>query len=126
MLTELIEIAAIVVGVFFVFVSSLGVFRLPDFYLRIHAPTKAATLGLICLLVAVALNLPDRTVVTKAVLAVLFLGLTAPVGGHLLARAAYRNGVRPDETTGIDEYGPAVAERRAEPGREPLHAHDLD
>lgn len=126
MWTDWIEMAAIGVGVFFMLVSSLGVFRLPDFYARIHAPTKAATLGLVCLLVAVALEVPDKTVATKAVLAVLFVGLTAPVGAHLLARTAYRNGVRASERLRIDEYAPVVEHRRSLPGREPTHACDLD
>lgn len=126
MWTEWIEIAAIAAGVFFMFVSSLGVFRLPDFYARIHAPTKAATLGLICLLAAVANEVPDKTVATKAVLAVLFIGLTAPAGAHLLARSAYRNGVRASPRTRIDEYAPMVKRRKATPGCEPLHPCDLD
>lgn len=120
-----VEIAAILAGAFFMLVSSIGIFRLPDFYLRVHAPTKAATLGLICLLVAVALNVSDRTVVTKAVLAVLFLGTTAPVGAHLLARAAYRNGVPSVGEPLVDEYAPTVLRRQVEPGREPVRARDL-
>lgn len=121
-----LEMAAVVAGVFFMFVSSLGVFRLPDFYARIHAPTKAATLGLACLLAAVAMEVPDGTVATKAVLVLLFIGLTAPVGAHLLARTAYRNGVRAASPPRVDEYAAVVQHRKALPGREPTCACDLD
>lgn len=127
MWTDLLVAACIVVGVFFMFVASLGVFRLSDFYLRVHAPTKAATLGLAFLLAALALHLPEKTVATKALLALLFIGATAPVGGHILARAAYRNGVPPTPGTEPDEYAPLVRDRKADPASdEPQSAHDVD
>ena len=122
---EWLEIAAILIGVFFMLVSSIGIFRLPDFYLRIHAPTKAATLGLTCLLLAVGLDVHERTVVTKALLALLFIGTTAPVGAHLLARAAYRNHIPSSGEPLMDEYGPMVGRRRTGPEREPRCAQDL-
>jgi multicomponent Na+:H+ antiporter subunit G len=124
LLIDLLGIAAILLGVFFMFVASLGVFRLSDFYLRIHAPTKAATLGLAFLLIALALNVPERSVVTKALLALLFIGATAPVGGHILARAAYRNRVPPTPGTEPDEYAPLVHGRRADPDA-PRSADDV-
>jgi multicomponent Na+:H+ antiporter subunit G len=126
LLIRVVEVAAVIVGVFFMFVSALGVYRLPDFYTRVHAPTKAATLGLFCLLVAIALDLGEKTVVTKAVLALLFIGATAPVGAHLLARAAYRNGIPSAATPAIDEYAEVVERRKLDPGIEPDHAADLD
>lgn len=123
---SLIEAAAIVVGVFFMFVTSLGIHRMPDFYSRLHAPTKAATLGLFCLLVAVAVAIPEPVVITKALLALAFIGATAPVGAHIMSRAAYRSGVQSDENTVIDEYASAVAERkRRGAGEGPVRAHDL-
>lgn len=90
---EVLELVAIVIGVGFMAVASIGVLRLPEFYMRAHAPTKAATLGLLFLFVALALDVQDRAVVTKAILAMLFIGATAPVGAHLLARAAVRRGI---------------------------------
>src|SRR5690554_4958159 len=125
-LWTLIEAVAIVVGVFFMFVTSLGVYRMPDFYSRLHSPTKAATLGLFCLLVAVAVAVPEPVVITKAVLALAFLGATAPAGAHIMSRATYRSGVKGDPSTAIDEYAPVVAARkRREGGRGPVEAPDL-
>jgi multicomponent Na+:H+ antiporter subunit G len=122
-----LKLLCILLGVFFMFVGSLGVLRLPDFYSRVHAPTKAATLGLFFLLFAVALDLAEGVVVTKAFLALLFIAATAPVGAHILARAAFRNGVAPMEGTETDEYATPVRRRKADPhGREPEHAADLD
>lgn len=127
MLIKTIEIAAILIGTLFMFVSAVGVVRLPDLYSRIHAPTKAATLGLIFFFVAVAVNVHETTVVTKAILAFLFISATAPVGGHLLARAAYRNGVPASPDTLVDEYAAVVKRRKNDPTLiEPDHALDLD
>jgi multicomponent Na+:H+ antiporter subunit G len=107
----IIEYIAIALGVFFMFVASLGVLRLRDFYMRIHAPTKAATLGLIFLLIAVAIAVREPALVTKAVLAVVFVAVTAPAGAHLLARAAYRNGVPYSSDTRPNEYDRYARER---------------
>jgi multicomponent Na+:H+ antiporter subunit G len=126
LLIDALTIAAVIVGVFFMFVASLGVLRLNDFYLRIHAPTKAATLGLVFLLAAVVLTVQDKTVATKAFLAVLFIAATAPAGAHLLSRAAYRNDVPRSPDTELDEYAPVVVGRKRDPTKEPTHAHDLD
>ena len=46
----------ILAGAIFTFISSLGLARLPDFFTRLHAPTKATTLGVGCLLVASAIH----------------------------------------------------------------------
>ncbi|HMY20320.1 MAG TPA: monovalent cation/H(+) antiporter subunit G [Polyangium sp.] len=115
MVIDSIEMAALVLGAFFMFVASLGVLRLADFYTRIHAPTKAATLGLAFFLVALAIHLRYGAGVAKALLAMLFVGMTAPVGAHILARAAYRNGVRP--TTKFDEYAPFAEAHKDTPDR---------
>jgi multicomponent Na+:H+ antiporter subunit G len=123
---SVLKIVCVLIGVFFIFVASLGVLRLPDFYSRVHAPTKAATLGLFFLLFALSLAHPQPMVITKAFLALLFIGATAPVGAHILARAAYRNGVAPMAGTLVDQYADPVQRRRDVPGREPLHAADLD
>ncbi|MEW6120602.1 MAG: Na+/H+ antiporter subunit G [Pseudomonadota bacterium] len=80
----------ILVGALFTFVGSLGLFRLRDFYTRLHGPTKATTLGVGCLLIASALffSLRDGGVSLHEVLVTLFLFITAPVSAHLLAKAA--------------------------------------
>lgn len=95
MLLEFLISIFIVLGLFFMLVAAVGVVRLESFYERIHAPTKAATLGLIFLLAAVVIRIPELSVAIKSLLALLFFAVTAPVGAHLLCRTAYRRGVRP-------------------------------
>jgi multicomponent Na+:H+ antiporter subunit G len=125
--TDLVTAAAIAVGIFFMFVASVGVYRLSDFYLRMHAPTKAATLGLMFLLGAAVVSLHEKEVFTKALLAVAFIAATAPVGAHILSRAAYRNDIPPSADTAPDEYAAVVQRRKSDPARpEPAHAEDMD
>jgi multicomponent K+:H+ antiporter subunit G len=80
----------ILAGALFTFVGSLGLVRLPDFYTRLHGPTKATTLGVGSLLVASALYFSTRGggISAHEVLVTLFLFVTAPVSAHLLAKAA--------------------------------------
>jgi multicomponent K+:H+ antiporter subunit G len=80
----------ILAGAAFTFIGSLGLARLPDFYTRLHAPTKATTLGVGSLLIASALYFSTRGdgISLHEVLVTLFLFITAPVSAHLLAKAA--------------------------------------
>jgi multicomponent Na+:H+ antiporter subunit G len=82
-------IFCIVVGTFFLFIAALGILRLPDAYCRMHASTKAASLGIGFVVLATALFFADTEVSTKALMIVVFIFLTAPVAGHLLGRAAH-------------------------------------
>ena len=78
------------VGAFFFLVSAIGLLRLPDFYCRIHAPTKAATLGVMLLgLGAILRTLEQGNLVWVEDVAILvFLFLTIPISSQVLARAA--------------------------------------
>jgi len=80
----------ILVGAGFTFIGSLGLLRLRDFYSRLHAPTKASTLGVGSLLIASALffSYQEEGLSLHEVLVTLFLFITAPVGAHLMAKAA--------------------------------------
>jgi multicomponent Na+:H+ antiporter subunit G len=85
--------ALVLLGGFFCFVAGFGVLRLPDVLMRMHASTKAGTLGSGLILVAVAIYFGDLATITRAVAAILFLLITAPVAAHMIGRAAFRVGV---------------------------------
>ena len=78
------------IGAMFFLISAIGLLRLPDFFCRIHAPTKAATLGVMLLSLGAILNsLVQGNLVWVEDLAILvFLFLTIPVSSQVLARAA--------------------------------------
>ncbi|HKL89237.1 MAG TPA: monovalent cation/H(+) antiporter subunit G [Salinibacter sp.] len=82
----------LLVGSLFVLVAALGVLRLPDLLMRMHAATKAGTLGAGLLLVGVAVSAPETSVMARALATFVFLLLTAPIAAHLIARAAYHTG----------------------------------
>lgn len=89
---ELLISALLLLGGAFVLVGSIGLARLPDFFMRLHGPTKATTLGIGGLIVALLIH---QTAIAGAPrlqeLAIsLFLFITAPVTAHLLSKAAIR------------------------------------
>ena len=91
-MAEWIMAVLVVLGGFFCFVAGLGVLRLPDVLIRMHASTKAGTLGAGLILAAVAVHFGDAATITRATAAILFLLLTAPVAAHMIGRAAFRDG----------------------------------
>lgn len=109
---ELLACLLLVSGLFFTLLGSIGLVRLPDFYTRMHAPTKATTLGVASILAAAALTLPGNplSVGLKVALVIVFLFVTAPIAAHMLARAARGAGVPAAPETHVDELPPAAVE----------------
>ncbi len=88
-LIELCLSVLIITGVLFSLVASIGLLRLPDLYMRLHAPTKTSTLGLGCLIIgAQGYALWDGQINVAVLLITLFVFITAPVSANLLAQAA--------------------------------------
>jgi len=87
---ELLLSVLVLAGALFTFIGSLGLWRLRDFYTRLHGPTKATTLGVGCLLIAssVFFSVSGDGWSLHEILVSLFLFITAPVSAHLLAKAA--------------------------------------
>jgi multicomponent Na+:H+ antiporter subunit G len=93
----------LLIGAAFMLLAGIGIVRQPDLFTRMQAATKAATLGAICTLLAVAVYFSDLAITTRALLISLFIFLTAPVSAHLIARAAYFVGAPLWRGTVIDE-----------------------
>ena len=105
----------LLLGAFFVLIASIGVVRLPDILMRMHAATKAGTLGGGLLLIAVAVSLPEGGVVARALATFVFLLLTAPIAAHVIARAAYHAGEAVLwERTCVDELAEALHHEAAD------------
>ena len=97
--------ALLIIGSIFCLVAAVGMLRLPDTLIRMHAATKAGTLGAGCILAAEAIVAAELGTTLKTIAAIVFLLLTAPVAAHLIGRAAYHQGIRLFEKTWIDELG---------------------
>ena len=118
---EILTAALVVGGAFFAFIAALGVLRLPDVLIRMHASTKAGTLGCGLILLAVATHFGETAIVARALAAILFLLLTAPVAAHMIGRAAYRSGVPLWKGMVIDELGRPPARGETAEAREERH-----
>jgi len=77
----------------FMLLGAVGVFRFPDLYSRVQASAKAATLGVALMILALAIHFSDFGITVSSLLVIGFFLLTAPVAGHMIARAAYFSGV---------------------------------
>jgi multicomponent K+:H+ antiporter subunit G len=90
-------------GSLFFLAGAVGLLRLPDFYTRLHSPTKAATLGLMLLAlgsILVDLSRGLEVWLTDALL-IVFVLLTIPVSSQMLLRgAAARRVPQAESTTG--------------------------
>lgn len=100
---------AIVVGVMlvaggiFTFLAALGVVRLPDVYTRMHAASKAGTVGSGLMLFAAGIHSLDLAIFLRALAGFVFFILTAPIAAHLVAKAAHNAGYRLTRVTVLDE-----------------------
>ena len=93
----------VVAGATLALLAGLGVVRMPDVFTRMQASTKASTLGLGCLLAALAIRHPDVSIVMRALSIGAFMMLTTAVSAHVIARAAALTGVPLWKGTLIDE-----------------------
>jgi multicomponent Na+:H+ antiporter subunit G len=103
MINEIVTALLLVLGSLFSFVAALGMLRLPDTVIRMHAATKAGTLGAGLILIAEAFFYAESGITLRALAAITFLLLTAPVAAHLIGRAAYYSGIRLWKKTWIDQ-----------------------
>ncbi|MGQ5111900.1 Na+/H+ antiporter subunit G [Bacillus halotolerans] len=96
----------ILMGALICLAASFGTLRLPDMYTRSHAASKGSTLGVNMILLGVFFFLWCITgeISAKILLGIFFIFITAPVGGHLICRAAYNSGVKLDERSVQDDY----------------------
>jgi multicomponent K+:H+ antiporter subunit G len=87
---EILISAALVFGAGFALIGSWGLAKLPDFYTRLHGPSKASTLGVGGMLLASMLYFAAREGMPSLheLLITLFLFITTPVSAHMLAKAA--------------------------------------
>ena len=108
----------LLLGALLVLVGSIGLMRMPDFYMRLHTPTKATTVGMGSLLLASGLwfTVQQQAVSVHEILITLLLFITAPVTAHMLAKSALQKRVRSEEKTEGLELARDAANRRPPKG----------
>ena len=105
-MTEWLSSGLFVAGATLALLASIGVLRMPDVLTRMQASTKASTLGLGCLLLGLAVQNPELSLVIRAASIMAFMLLTTAVSAHVIARAAARGGAPLWEGTVVDERPP--------------------
>ncbi len=107
MIGELVVSLFILVGATFALIGSIGLVRLPDFYTRLHGPTKATTLGVGALLLAsvIYFSALREGLSLHEALITLFLFMTAPVSAHLLVRAGLHHRVESRSRAPAEDHG---------------------
>ena len=92
--------------------AGVGIVRLNDVFSRMHAATKAGTLGLALICLAVMVTAETWGEVVEALVVFLFMIASAPVGAHLIGRAAFRTRVPIDPKTVLEPGAEAFRRRR--------------
>lgn len=106
MILDVILSALLVIGGLFGLLGSFGLLKLHDTMQRLHAPTKATTVGVgAALVVSMLYALTQGRVSWHELLITLFLLLTAPITGNLLAKAHMHSRMRKDDLppTGVTD-----------------------
>ncbi len=113
---EWIAAFLLIAGSLFMLVAAIGVVKLSDVYMRMHAITKAASLGAILMLAAVSIIYIQWIVWVEALMVVVFVIITAPIASHMIAKAAHKTGMPKgpgyimDELEGVDTELPEKEE----------------
>ena len=98
---EVVVSLLLVLGSLFVLIGAFGLYRLPDFFMRLHGPTKATTLGVGAMVVAslVYFSATGDGLSLHELLISLFLFISAPVSAYMLAKAAVQQRLPLDPKT---------------------------
>lgn len=102
-MSQILVATLLIAGGVFAAIAGLGLLRFPDVLMRMHASTKAGTLGVGLSVISVSIFFANDLVTTKVILIVAFILLTAPVAAHLIGRAAYRTASPLWEPTIVDD-----------------------
>jgi len=121
-LAELVIAFFLVVSGVFGFVGSFGLIKLRETMQRLHAPTKATTLGVGGVLIASMLYflLIEGSLSFHELLITLFLFLTAPIVAHFIAKTFIQANIRPSDVPptggehGWSMYNDPPSDRREE------------
>ncbi len=98
---DIILAVFVLIGAVFILLGSLALVKMPDFFMRLHGPTKATTLGTGAILIASAISFSGHVdgISLHEILITGFLFITAPVGAHLMAKSALHLKLRQEERT---------------------------
>lgn len=88
-MSELVTVIFLLSGCCFMLIAGIGILNMPDVLCRAHAITKALTLGISLMLVALFGKFGTYSSGLKVTLAIMFQFITIPLAGHIFALYAY-------------------------------------
>jgi multicomponent Na+:H+ antiporter subunit G len=92
---NIISMIFMAAGTFFFISGTAGILRFPDFYTRTHTTTKCDTMGTLLIIAGFMIESGLNIQSMKLLFVVIFVYLTAPVASHVLAKSAYKDGLKP-------------------------------
>jgi len=107
-MNETIGIVIIAIGLAFDVFGCIGFVRMPNVYTRLQAATKCVTLGTCSILFGVLLITGFDAMGVKALICLVFVGVTSPTAAHALARASHKFGVHVHKMAVVDRYDEEV------------------
>lgn len=108
---DIVSAALLLTATGFVFLASFGLHRFDDVFSRVHAATKAITLGVVLAAGGAALQMETSSDAAKLALAAALQLVSAPVSTHLISRAAYWAGTELSPHTVVDHLADAELDR---------------
>lgn len=114
LILNIIIILFILFGTFITLSASIGIIRFPDIFTRLHAASKASTLGVASVLIGAFLFLFAKEGIQsgKLIIGILFILITAPVSAHMIGRAAHNSGIKPLTKNRTDAYEEAYRKQK--------------
>ena len=103
MIKEIISSVFLLTGTLFMLISAIGLIRMPDFYIRNSASTKAVVLGVLLVLLGVAIHYNNILVFIEIFAILFFIFLISPLAAHIVSRAAVINKVKFWEKTDLED-----------------------
>ena len=92
---NLVSSVFILVGSLSIIVGLLGVYRMPDFFTRLHAASIIDTLGAMLILFGLIMHHGISIVSVKLFLILVFILITTPTAAHALAKSALHGNLKP-------------------------------
>jgi monovalent cation/proton antiporter MnhG/PhaG subunit len=111
MIVDIVGGSLVLVGAALMALGAIGLLRFPDVFTRMHAATKAATVGVIATTTAAAIEVGAISGALILLVVVALLFLSGPLGMSLLARAAYHDPETPRAASTVElEFEPPIGE----------------
>jgi len=85
----------IITGSLVIIIGLIGVFRMPDFFTRLHAASVIDTMGTMLIVVGLMLYSGINLVSLKLFLIMIFILITTPAAAHALAKSALHGNLKP-------------------------------